>query len=458
MNLVDTRLWAHRRRLAYFFVAGCIVLLVLALIYAKFFYSSPTCFDDSRNGGEIGVDCGGVCARACLVDVEQPTIRFTRAFRVTEGIYNAVAYVENRNVTVGVKSLKYRFVFYGENEEILSKVEGTTTLPPDNVYAIFSDRIDLKGLAPSRIALELDPNAIWERMEKGREQFIIESPTLKSADFEPRLEATIKNRSLEEADSVEAVVTIFDAKRNPLTTSRIVVPRIGGEESKRVVFTWPEPIAATLRSCEVPSDVVLAIDLSGSINDDGGTPPEPLSTVLRAARGFANRMRENDQIGLVTFATDAKLISSLTDDAAKVGSLVAALSVDPSEERGSTNTGDGLREAIVELISNQHNPDARKVIVLLTDGKANAPEAETAEAYALAMAEEGKKRGIEIFSIGLGKNVKGDFVQALASDPRNGYLAVDRSTLDGIYASISTALCEDGAAIIDIIPKIDLSR
>lgn len=446
----------------YLMGTGIVCATIVGFIYVTFIYERPTCFDGWKNGQELGKDCGGVCARACLVDVEPPIVRFTQAFRISPGMYNAVAYVENRNVTVGVKALKYKFVFYGDNDRVLTTVGGTTTLPPDNVYAIFEKRINLNGIDATRVALEIDSDAVWERMEDGRERFAVQSTLLKSADFEPRLEATILNQSLENAELVEAVATIFDAQGNPLTTSEITIPEIPGGASKRVTFTWPEPIAKTLRTCAVPSDVMLAIDLSGSINDDGGTPPEPLATVLRAARGFANRLRTGDQAGIVTFATNASVESTLMSNTEEISTRIAQLSVKPADERGSTNIGDGLKEAIIELLSPRHNPDARKVVVLLTDGKANAPILEgedlAPEDYALAVAEEGKKRGVEIFAIGLGKGVNGAFIDALASNPASGYLAIDSSTLDGIYTSISSSICEEGAAVIDIIPKIDLSR
>jgi Mg-chelatase subunit ChlD len=297
-------------------------------------------------------------------------------------------------------------------------------------------------------------------MEVGKEQFVVQGKELSNADSKPRLDAKIFNRSLDEAQYVEAIATIFDAKSSPLTSSRTVVPRFGAQEERAVTFTWPEPIAKTLRSCTVPTDVMLAIDLSGSINDDGGTPPEPLETVLRAASGFAKRLKDQDQIGVATFATDAFVVEPLATERTRVAERIRALKVAPKEERGSTNTGDGMRAGMVELLSPRHNPDARKVIVLLTDGKANAPVRKdaTPEEYARTQAAEAYNRGIEVYTIGLGTSVNVDFLASLASSPKHSYRAVNRSTLDDIYRTISQALCEDGPAIIDIITKVNQSR
>ncbi len=456
---LDVRPWAMRRKFIYLSGIAAFFLFVSLLVYVGFFYQQPTCFDGRDNGDETGIDCGGSCERVCMVAVEPPVVRWARSFRVTEGVYNAVAYVENRNIGVGAKEIPYAFTLFDDRGETITTVTGTTTLPPGNVYAIFEDRINVGDRIPTKTTLAFDTNVPWTTMDRGKEQFYVQSKTITRADLRPRLDATIMNTSLDEAKDVEAIATIFDAKGNPLTASRTVVPVFPAEVEQQVTFTWPEPIAKTVRSCVIPSDVVLAIDLSGSINDDGGTPPEPLDTVLRAAGGFAKRLKDEDQVGVVTFATEAFIREELSSDRERIASEVRKLAVEPKEERGSTNTGDGLRAGIIELLSERHNPDARKVVVLLTDGKANAPEMDDVdpETYAQLMAEEAYTRGVEVYTIGLGTSVNAEFLATLATTEKHAYTAVTKESLDEIYRTISLALCEDGPAVIDIITKIDQS-
>lgn len=457
---LDARPWAMRRKFVYLSGVAAFFLIVGLIGYIAFFYQAPTCTDGWENGSETGVDCGGACERVCTVAIESPVVRWARAFRVTDGVYNAVAYIENRNIGVGAENIPYTFTLYDERGDVITKVEGRTTLPPGNVYAMFEDRIKIGDRIPAKTTLTFDTDVPWTKMEAGKEQFYVQSKELTRADLRPRLDATILNKSLDEAKDVEAIATIFDAKGNPLTASRTIVPLFGAQAEQKVTFTWPEPIAKTVRSCIVPTDVVLAIDLSGSINDDGGTPPEPLETVLRAASGFAKRLKDTDQVGIVTFATEAFINETLTTDREYIATEVRKLAVEKKEESGSTNTGDGLRAGIVELISERHNPDARKVVVLLSDGKANAPDEDDLdpELYAQAMAEEAYKYGIEVYTIALGQNINPEFLGTLATTDKHAYTAVSRSTLDDIYSEISLALCEDGVAVIDIITKIDQSR
>ncbi len=168
------------------------------------------------------------------------------------------------------------------------------------------------------------------------------------------------------------------------------------------------------------------------------------------------RLREKDTVGLVTYATEAKLEQVLTSTKASVSTVVRSLLIDPKEEVGSTNTGDALHLGNQELNSSRHNPDARKVLVLLTDGLANAPE-DDPEAYAQRAAELLKGTNTEIFTIGLGDSVNETFLQTIATGDDKYFRAVSIETLEGIYESITAAICEDGPAIIDIIPKSEAS-
>lgn len=446
-----TRRWAFYRRVQYGTGFGVFWLVIFGFVYATHFYQSPTCFDGSQNGTERGVDCGGVCTRICLFDVKPPTVQWSRSFRVTESQYNAVVYIENNNLTAAAPEVPYVISLY-DAQGLITERSGSTILPSDSVYPVFEARIDTKGRVPIQTKIELGEITTWVQTDGGREQFTVQSRRLTGADANPRLEAEVFNNALTGVKEVEVIATIFDAKGNALTASRTFIDDFAPRSSETAVFTWPEPIAKTLRSCDVPTDVLLAIDLSGSMNNDGGTPPEPISSVLKAAGAFTSRLQTGDKAALVTFATGAIVVDPLTGSVQKVATDIAALTIDPEEETGSTNTGDALRRGVEELTSIRHNPEARKVMILLTDGLATAPDEEP-EKYALEAAGIVKEKGVSLFTIGLGDNVNMDFVTQLANSPKQAYRALSVSDVDRIYKSITEEICEDGAAIIEIIPK-----
>ena len=445
------RKWAFWRRLQYGTGFGVFWLLIFGGVYITNFYQSPTCFDGRQNGEERGADCGGICSRICVFDAKAPTVQWSRSFRVTDGQYNAVGYIENINVSAASPEVPYTISLY-DAQGLIAQRMGTTILPPDSVYPVFEARIDTQGRVPTQTFMELGEITTWVTALRGREQFTVQSRELSGAGTQPRLEAQVYNNNLENVGEVEIIATIFDARGNALTSSRTFVDDFAPRTMQTAVFTWPEPIAKTLRSCDVPTDVLLAIDLSGSMNNDGDTPPEPVTSVLAAAQAFTSRLQVDDQVALVTFATEALTRNTLTSDVQQVATDIAALIIDPEEETGSTNTGDALYRGGEELVSARHNPEARQVMILLTDGLATAPDEEP-EKYALDAALKVKQQDVNVFTIGLGESVNMDFVEQIASSPKQAYKALSVADIDRIYKTITAEICEDGAAIIEVIPK-----
>lgn len=427
------------------------MLLCMTAVYVSYFYAPPTCFDGSKNGDEAGVDCGGSCSRICAFAVTPPVVEWARSFRVTEGVYNAVGYIENRNQLAASPEVTYRFTLY-DAQGLIAERTGTTILPPNSSYPVFEARIATGDRVPVQTFLEIDTPTLWLPAQGAVGQFTITNRELTGVDTRPRLTTTIYNNDLNEAEQVEVVATIFDRDGNALNASRTFIEQLAGRSQTDVVFTWPEPIAKTLKSCEVPTDVVVAIDLSGSMNNDQAAPPEPITSVLAAAEAFVRRLQPADQVSVVTFATEATVAVPLTSNKALVTQTLAALTIDPQEETGATNTGASLAAALQELTSARVNPDARKVVVLLTDGLATAPDPDP-EQFAREASEVIRALGVNLYTIGLGEAVNMAFIEELATTPEFAYQALDRSEVNQIYQTITGAICEEGPAVIQIVPK-----
>lgn len=448
-----SRLWAFRRRIEYSLGMLLTCTLLGTGVYYLYGYQSPTCFDRNQNGKEHGVDCGGACARYCVFEVEAPRVLWTDAFKIIDGQYNVVAYVENGNTAIGSESIPYTITL-SDSAGVIVERSGQTALPPNGTYPIFEGRVMTGTRVPTKVAITLNraDDVVWLPAHLDRSAFVLKKRDLADADSKPRLTTEIQSTVLDETQSVELVATMFDSKGKPLTASRTVVEYFKGRATEEVVFTWPEPIAKTLRSCEVPSDIMLAIDLSGSMDDDGGTPAEPISSVLNAAGSFVKRLSEDMQVGVVTYATDASLVIQLSKDSNAVANAVSNLTIAQPEQRGSTNPGEALKRMQDEFLSNRHNNDARKVAILFTDGLANAPT-KNPEAYATSTALELKKKGVSIYTIGLGAKVNQKFLREIATDKDHAFIAPTVKEVDTIYQTISTAICEDGATVIDVIAK-----
>ncbi len=449
------RWWAFWRRVQYLIAFFVLVFLIGWVLYYIYWNEDPTCSDGLMNGDERGIDCGGSCLIMCLSDVTQPNILWAESFKIVDGQYNAVAYIENRNRTIGTPRLPYTFKLYDDVGLIIER-EGVTALPINGVYPLFEGKILTGDRVPTKTKVEFGDDVIWLEGSAGSEQFSLLERNLIGVDSNPRLIARMRNDGLFEAQNIEIVVTIFDSNKRPLTASKTTVGYFAGRSDQDVIFTWPEPIATTLRSCEVPTDVILAIDLSGSMNNDGGTPPEPVTSVLNAAESFVKKLGEKDKSGIVTYATESSLIEQLTSENIRVSEVISNLSISPEEEAGGTNTGDAVKEVREEMSSLRHNENARKVAILLTDGLANAG-GDDPETYAVTESERLKDLNVTLFTIGLGSNVNADFLKTLASSNAHYYNASTISQLQSIYNKIKEDICEDGPTVIEVIPKVESS-
>ncbi len=449
------RRWAFWRRVQY--VSGTTVFLglLITLVVFVFFPDKSNCFDAIMSGDERGIDCGGSCVRICAADVLPPEVQWVKSFEITPGQYNAVAYVENKNITAATRELRYTFELLNGGQ-VITRRSGSTVLPPNSVYPIFEGRIFTDSQVVTDTRLIIEEAEVWQPATLGREQFRTSNISLLSADVRPRLEVAIENTELTPAERVEVVATLFNDANEPLTASQTFIETIEPRSTQNIVFTWPQSIARTVRSCIIPTDVVLAIDLSGSMNNDGGTPPQPVTDALAAASNFAKNLKATDKAGVVTFARDAFVPTELTSGHESTAAQIDGLTIAPADETSFTNTSAALEVAASELNSVRHNPDARRVLILLTDGLPTAPDgAPDPVAAAIARASELRTSGIDVYAIGLGQSVDQAFITSLATDSTQAYLAPSRTDLTRIYEEITSSLCESGTARIDVIAKTE---
>ncbi|MCK5320100.1 VWA domain-containing protein [Candidatus Parcubacteria bacterium] len=166
-----------------------------------------------------------------------------------------------------------------------------------------------------------------------------------------------------------------------------------------------------------------------------------------AAKIFLGNLGQNDQSALVSFADNAILNKTLSDNHMGAGdSDSTEFAVNALIADGATNIGDAIALANTELGSSAGaNPQAVKVIILLTDGKANKPDGNAVQ-HAKDMADLAALSGYKIFTIGLGDDADAGTLQYIA-DATNGefYSSPTSGQLAGIYQSISQKICEYGS-------------
>jgi Ca-activated chloride channel homolog len=138
-------------------------------------------------------------------------------------------------------------------------------------------------------------------------------------------------------------------------------------------------------------DIMLAIDLSGSMRSEDFHPKNRLFVAKEVAKDFV-RGRQQDRIGLVAFAGQSELISPLTLDYEGLSALIDGL------DFGQLPDGTAVGAAIAQSAERLNRaPGKSKVLILLTDGINNAGAVDPVTAARLA-----KAVGVRIYAIGAG--------------------------------------------------------
>ena len=139
-------------------------------------------------------------------------------------------------------------------------------------------------------------------------------------------------------------------------------------------------------------DIVVALDLSNSMNTEDFTPNR-LETAKRLLNDFIDK-RPNDRISLVVFGGDAYTKVPLTFDHSVVKDITSKITTEDITSNTRTAIGMGLGISLNRL---KDSHAKSKVIILMTDGENNSGEMSPMGAANIA-----KELGIKIYTIGIG--------------------------------------------------------
>jgi len=217
------------------------IALIFGIIGAGFyFFYRPvmTCFDQKQNQDELGIDCGGICTKACPSQLIPLTIWWTRVFPVHKGIYDVAVLVENQNAHFGVQKIKYALRAYDKFNVLIAERYGETFFEPQEKFVIYEPSIDTKEQEIDKAFLYFDDHAEWQRINTTAPSISLGAKNYSNSP-QPRLRSSVQNNSLETLRGTKFVAVLSDENGNALAASQTVVDVLVGNESKELNFTWP---------------------------------------------------------------------------------------------------------------------------------------------------------------------------------------------------------------------------
>ncbi|MDB5238197.1 MAG: hypothetical protein JWM46_467 [Candidatus Kaiserbacteria bacterium] len=234
--------WASRRRTSYALGVIIFFLVVIGGPLAYWYFSIPaSCTDGIQNQGETKPDRGGPCPLLDTSALSPASILWTRAFRVRDGSYNAVAYIQNQNINAGVTQVAYRFGLYDANNVLVAEKIGMTPLMPSTITPVFSGAVDTGNRVVTHAYFEFTEPLKWQRLSDTSTMLSIHDTTLSDEATVPRVEATVTNTSVKKLSHLIFIVTIFDPAGNAFAASQTAVDSLEAATSSPITFTWPDP-------------------------------------------------------------------------------------------------------------------------------------------------------------------------------------------------------------------------
>lgn len=158
----------------------------------------------------------------------------------------------------------------------------------------------------------------------------------------------------------------------------------------------PERVGEPIVRTEAARDIMLALDLSGSMDyhdfpGEDGNDVSRFAAVQRVVDSFVAE-RKDDRIGLIVFGTKAYLQLPFTRDLDTARALVTLMEVGMAGPK--TALGDSIGLAIRSFETSEVDD---RLLILLTDGNDTASKMTPINAADIAMLN-----GVEIYTIGIG--------------------------------------------------------
>lgn len=159
-----------------------------------------------------------------------------------------------------------------------------------------------------------------------------------------------------------------------------------------VALARPQTVEANARIASEGIDIVIALDISGSMRDPGLDAPTKLEAAKKALKQFLDG-RKDDRVGLVLFKSESKAVSPLTVDYKALAQLVDQAEKQGEQLQEGTGIGVGIGDALNLLRGSRAKS---RVVILATDGENNVTRVTPEQAGKIA-----ETLKIRIYTIGI---------------------------------------------------------
>ena len=150
------------------FLYGFFYLLILGGlvwgIYSITLKPAPSCFDQSQNGDETGIDCGGSCA-SCDIKNLKPLFAGEANLYGVDRVYSASARIQNASPSFGARNFSYSVNFYDAGGVLLKSVSSKSFIYAGESKNLVEAGARITNGIPTRAEIVIDNASVeWAKM------------------------------------------------------------------------------------------------------------------------------------------------------------------------------------------------------------------------------------------------------------------------------------------------------
>ena len=243
--------WSSRRKSLYALVLIVVAVVLIGIPSFKLFYKAPSCFDNTQNGDEQGIDCGGSCTKLCSsAFLPIPSASWVRMTGSAPNTYNLAAYIVNPNPKAGAKAIPYSFAVLDKDGVKIGGATGKFDLPPGRNTLVFQNSIHLQNQQAARTTFDFGADPQWYVGSDPLSGVQVLGKNYSESAAGSSLDITLKNQSPLPVGNIVVYAILKDADSNVLDFSKTIVDQIAPQGTAVAPFTWPASHSGKVISIE----------------------------------------------------------------------------------------------------------------------------------------------------------------------------------------------------------------
>lgn len=228
-------------------------------VYALFFRTSPTCFDNKQNQNEQGIDCGGICTNACIEVITGQDFQVKEVSFVAggENRYDVLATLTNVNESIGSPEFRYTFELKDGSGAVLVSRSGKSTFLPRETKNLIALNLETSGL-PVLATLRIEDVA-WEKASgyQGEPRISIYQKRygqVTSGFGFSEAYGLVSNESPYDFRLITIQVILRDKSGKLLALNTHEMRTVTAQESRDFSLIWPTPFPGTVEQVDMEVD------------------------------------------------------------------------------------------------------------------------------------------------------------------------------------------------------------